>query len=404
MRYALIFCLTVFCFFAIAICLNAKYLKTVGELMNSQEMVLKHRSGEGACVFGTALSGNHYKFKSTSLSLVDADIVALGSSRAMQFSPVAFKVPFYNLGGAMRNLKEGHKLLHEILKKPDRPKVVLLSIDPWWFHEEKNGLDSPVIFKIKSVYRQTKRLLERPLPVMQPTKWLVSRKIPLTHYWQTVTGQNQTTIKEGCDVGVRAVIYKEGYDLWGTRHYTRRISGKEVAFDDKKFVTTISKVMRGSNTYKWVSTPSQDQIRLLASLITLFNQNSMHVVPFVAPFAPSVHKSMINIGKYAYIDAAIEAMKQDYGVHIYDLRNPEIVKANKCEFLDGDHIGTIGTLRLVKHLASVGAIPNRYIDEARLTKTITQFSGLAALPQQSIYLNDETDFLELGCLKKNFRF
>ena len=81
------------------------------------------------------LSNDMFKYKLELIKNIKPKIIALGSSRVMQFREESFNTSFITTGGAMNYLNEGYLFLQE-MKKIHKPEIIILGLDFWWFNEK----------------------------------------------------------------------------------------------------------------------------------------------------------------------------------------------------------------------------------------------------------------------------
>ena len=114
-----------------------------GELVNIDSLVSIQSKNKDPITFGQAYSyqPKYYKLKMT--QSLKPDILVLGSSRAMQFKSYMFNdsLQFYNAGGAINKIRHLNLFISKVPKK-DLPKHIILSIDPWWFNEKWDNLET----------------------------------------------------------------------------------------------------------------------------------------------------------------------------------------------------------------------------------------------------------------------
>jgi len=103
------------------------YLSRLGEFMNLDRIVNQQINNENTVLYGTAVHVNTMNYKRMLLRESNPKVIALGSSRVMQFRQNMFKVEFVNMGGGMNSISEGLILLPDIIAKA--PALVILGID-----------------------------------------------------------------------------------------------------------------------------------------------------------------------------------------------------------------------------------------------------------------------------------
>ncbi|MFM2112326.1 MAG: hypothetical protein RLZZ271_986 [Pseudomonadota bacterium] len=116
-------------------------LKYIGEI--GIDFVIKRQleSQSGDILFLSGLNQDFLDYKLNLAKKRSSEIVALGSSRAMQVREQFFNGSFTNMGGAIGSAAGLQLLANQIgLQKAIHPKTAILFIDPWWFNKKDAGI------------------------------------------------------------------------------------------------------------------------------------------------------------------------------------------------------------------------------------------------------------------------
>jgi hypothetical protein len=110
----------------------AIYIYSSGETMSLEKVKEEQLNSKTEKLYGTALHNNTVNYKRHMLNSTESKIIALGSSRIMQFRANMFLDSFYNTGGVMGSINSGSLVIEDIIKQ--NPEIIFISIDPWWFN------------------------------------------------------------------------------------------------------------------------------------------------------------------------------------------------------------------------------------------------------------------------------
>ena len=109
------------------------YLYRSGEYLGLDEIIASQQESNSKVLYGTALHANTRQYKKELLAKTQPKVIALGSSRVMQFRQHMFSGEFLNLGGGMESIHDGIKLIPDIIKR--KPELIILGLDIWWFND-----------------------------------------------------------------------------------------------------------------------------------------------------------------------------------------------------------------------------------------------------------------------------
>src|SRR5580693_8571968 len=121
---------TVYAMLVVAIGVNYAVLWRAGELRALGDIIARQR--ESGAIYN-ALSIGFADYKYAAYRAVAPQIVAIGTSRAMQIRQRDFVAPFYNLGGLTQGPEQANVLADRLLLRGDPPGVVIFALDFWTF-------------------------------------------------------------------------------------------------------------------------------------------------------------------------------------------------------------------------------------------------------------------------------
>jgi hypothetical protein len=135
---------------------------------------LQHQSGG---LYGSALVYRPYPYKLELYRLNQPDVAVVGSSRALPFLPVGFAASEISLGGAVNEIADGERIIPELLAA-HKPKLVILTLDYWWFNQARVGDPAEV-----SVGTDVAFSLDE---LMAPYRWLADGDVSLRGLLRTM--------------------------------------------------------------------------------------------------------------------------------------------------------------------------------------------------------------------------
>lgn len=362
------------------------FLKGAGEYKSIEDIVTIQRDAlkinNQKIIYGSSIRAVNYYYKKALMNRISPEIIALGSSRVMQFRQEMFSLRFVNLGGAMNSLDSGLKICKDIIKK--KPKLVIIGIDFWWFNEhfQKPGfkeLLAPKQYKAKSSDIDLVR------------NWLKEDKIS---YLDLFKGMLNFPVKA---VGVAGLLNGDGFGPDGSYYYTSVLSGKK-KHHDPRFSDTLSRIKKGERRFEFATRFSDIHFKQFIFILDELAKNDIKVVLFFPPLASVVNNKMVMMEtKYSYIPKLKKALA-GAGYTFYDFTDAKKLGSSDCEFIDGFHGGEVTYSRILNELARADQRVTQYVNLKYLSKKIKEFNGLAFINTRSGSAN-EMDFLGLGCKK-----
>jgi len=359
------------------------YLYRSGEYLGLDEIIASQQESNSKVLYGTALHANTRQYKKELLAKTQPKVIALGSSRVMQFRQHMFSGEFLNLGGGMESIHDGIKLIPDIIKR--KPELIILGLDIWWFND-----------RFQSPEMQSSEISFNPTPSFSHSrrvfKWLRRNKISLNEYILTILqGTPEVSI------GVSG-LKRDGFGEDGSYYYTRTVTG-QIKPLDKGFNNTFKRINDGNKRFQFNSYANNQYIDNIVQLIKKLEKNDMKVIVFFPPFATSVTEKLNEMkDEYQYI-SDIKVKLKDSNIVFSDFSDPMKIKSNDCEFIDGFHGGEITYSRILDNLVYEYSFLEKYINQDSIKESIGQYSGRAFIPDNEITEEPEVDFLGLGCKK-----
>lgn len=362
--------------------LAGAYFMATGDLLDERAVARLQREGGPACTYVTLATNNHTAYKLAAFEDVSPKVVALGSSRVLEFHSRMFTQPFYNLGRAMNDLTDAQ----EVLKRMERngaPDLVLLGLDYWLFSPGyrplPESLASPAVDAADPVqlFRLVGAVWKNPELALNP--------------WALLTADT------ACPIGVAAKRYRAGFGADGFYYYGDRVLRPQGSVEDYQFRDSLARARHGTRRFEHGDEPDPARIEALAAIVRALEARGAKVIVFAPPVAPRVAQEMADSGRYGYVSKSWSAL-MERGVRVHDFHDPASLNLQDCEFIDGFHAGDAAFGRLLQALAVREPMLRPYVDSAELER-LSAITGRAAVYLQETFGIAEPDFLGLGCPK-----
>ena len=331
------------------------WLHSSGDL--AVERAVKNQAAGRFALFGSGVSQDFVDYKLQLYAAVKPQVVALGSSRVMQFRGAYFRRPFLNVGGTAGNLPVLRSTLDAMLRL-HRPEAVILGLDFWWFMPRWN----PDPFKeeppTSGSYGYNLDSLKK------PWTWLLEGKIS----WRDLLGP---------------VLPRS---LGGFR-------------DDRYGIKAFapSPPLKDSRDVGGISTAHLDAF---AEIYCRLKARGIATYVFIAPLSITA------------LDA-LRAREEDYphlfrlrdallarGIEVMDFTDPRTFAATDCEFVDGFHGGEVVYARILRDMADRWSSLLAYVDMDKINAVIRDWRGHALVPDPRLTDRPEVDFMRSDCPKR----
>ena len=374
------------------------WLHSSGDL--AVERAVKNQAAGRFALFGSGVSQDFVDYKLQLYAAVKPQVVALGSSRVMQFRGAYFRRPFLNVGGTAGNLPVLRSTLDAMLRL-HRPEAVILGLDVWWFMPRWN----PDPFKeeppTSGSYGYNLDSLKK------PWTWLLEGKIS----WRDLLGPVLPRSLGGFRddrYGIMAQQTDDGFGSDGSWYYTGEITGQKRPFD-YRFEDTLKQVRYGIKAFA-PSPPLKDSrdvggistahLDAFAEIYCRLKARGIATYVFIAPLSITA------------LDA-LRAREEDYphlfrlrdallarGIEVMDFTDPRTFAATDCEFVDGFHGGEVVYARILRDMADRWSSLLAYVDMDKLNAVIRDWRGHALVPDPRLTDRPEVDFMRSDCPKR----
>jgi hypothetical protein len=352
---------------------------------NSYSDIVK-RQLKNDSLYGDALNQNFFTYKLELIKNKKPKIIALGSSRVMQFRKESFNASFINAGGSMQNLNEGYKFL-ENMYQFHKPEYIILGLDFWWFNDNyPEGVHFPQhenngkTLTYNKLYKTILWLVNGKIKILLPNKEKIENRY--TNY---------------DNLGFNAIFTSTGFRSDGSRLYGDHIFGIERS-PDENFSDTFARIRDGNRRFEYGNELPKNRVETLYKIIKLIEENDTKIILIIPPIANDVYRKMKNY-QYGFVDKFRELINS-LNEENYDYHNPSVISKDDCEFVDGFHGGDVFFNRILKNMHDNNSSISKYIKTDNVNNSINSYQGnTLTINSENIFKNQEVDFLKLGCKK-----
>jgi hypothetical protein len=292
------------------------------------------------------------------------DVLALGSSRVLQFREEMFIKPFFNAGYTIGRVSDFSVFLSKI---PDSklPKYLLLGLDQWMFNKTWNKINKPKLtldwsrnssMSIESGFNATIKFY----------KDIVKGKIDLTHLFQERPNDNSELI------GLNAILNHTGFRNDGSMYYGKQIERllkSDSVNYDFIYKESFDRIKKGNNRFEYGEEIDSKAISDLDSFLSYCNAKGIKVIGIIQPYSDKVFTEMIISKNYKYIDklsSHINPVFNKYNYEIYSYNSTKKCDSSDTEMIDGFHGGEVVYLRMILDILSQNSELNSVCDLKRL--------------------------------------
>ena len=373
------------------------FIMNSGEMLSSKEIVdIQLKKKNELCIVGSGFHDNSNAYYKALFTKVKPKIVSIGSSRIMQFRSAFFDKPFITIG-AMTNLERGMYFIDNVIQQSP-PDIVIIGLDVWWFNENYISPDVNVIIDPSRYDINHRNLIYSTKEITSVYQWIREKKITLNEFFNGMIGRDS----ESSGIGVRGIYDRSGFGPDGSHYYTNIVTGQKHA-EDPFFDETKERIEGGRNRFQYGEIVHNKHINLLKKILSTLHNKDIETIIIFPPFAEAVNNAMDMMGeKYQYIDD-LKAKLKELGIYYYDFTNARLLGSDDCEFVDGFHGGDLTYAKILKYIYDKDPSIREYINISYLERVISNYKGIAFIPDARVTSLPEIDFLKLGCNKEIYR-
>ncbi|UPT71373.1 MAG: hypothetical protein M0D53_02955 [Flavobacterium sp. JAD_PAG50586_2] len=291
------------------------------------------------------------------------EVIALGSSRVLQFRENMFETSFYNAGYTISGVADFVPFLKTIPKEK-HPKYLIIGLDQWMFNKNWDEIKT---IKNASFWKEAFRKNPDIKTIFKTWQDLLASKYSL----------NMSNHKNKIQlIGLNACVNNLGFRNDGSMQYGIDIEKKianDTTANDYNFKDTFSRIEDERIQFKYGNSINPKAISELEKLLTYCKNNQIHVVAFFPPFADAVNKKMNDSKKFGYRDHLYQRCNplfKKYSFELYDYSSLKTINSNDSEVIDGFHGSEMTYAKMLLNILNSGSRLNKVSHPKMLTLAI----------------------------------
>lgn len=327
---------------------------TTGEFADCDQLIETQRQNHDVFIgMGYNEQTAYYKLKN--VNYYQADVIALGTSRVMQFKSDYFCSGFYNCGGAV--IWNYDEYLNFVKNLNYMPKIIIIGLDQWVFNDawNQNSVTYERDTQISMINRKNTSIARIMIQDFINHKWDIYdiEKYPMNY-------------------GFNGRIKDAGFQ-WDGSYYAGNVYHEPTAEKDYMFADTFDRIANGYARFEWGVHIDDETCEYLKAFLEYCDENGITVIGFTPPFAPSVYDRMIASGNYGYlneISPRCEEIFEDYGYEYFNYTDISMLNADDAYFLDGFHGSEVAYAYMVQDMIAQGSCLREYVDVEELEELL----------------------------------
>lgn len=317
-----------------------------GEFCDFDELIQEQRKNHSVFI-GMGYNENTAYYKYTNVNYYQPEIIALGTSRVMQFHDTYFCTGFYNCGGAVGWNYDEYLNFMKNLKYT--PKVVIIGLDQWVFNPawSQYCLEYSDYQPIEMLNRNKMSMEGKMIKDFIAGKW-------------NFDNIDSYSINYGFNGRVR----DRGFQ-WDGSYYYGDVYRSPEDNKDYMFADTFARIDGGYGKFEWGEHIDKQTCEYLIALLEYCYEEGIEVVGFTPPFAPSVNDRMAASSNYGYLSEISPRCREifgEYGYEYFDYTDVRELGLDDACFIDGFHGGEVVYACLVRNMTTQGSCLQKYVD------------------------------------------
>ena len=337
--------------FALAFCALTGLMLYLGESMPLSWVVAQQQAGD--VLYRPKYGNRDQQFKALSVNMRRPEILALGSSRVLQFRAGFFNRKtdaFYNAAAPAWTLPQVSSLLYS-LDPQALPRVLILAIDPPWFNDAYEADDFPAPMS------DLEHLLLVDRSVLQDA--IGGESFDRTDFKNEAYLRREEPGGSGAlALGMRAIRDGHGFRSDGSEQYGDFLIA-DWLWQPQQRENHLEMMRRGEQMYVYGDSVSETSLAVLSDLLDFAAQRDIMVIGFLPSYAPELWERMMARGNHSYMEALTPRLRELFATYefpFFDFSDGASTGTTDEEFFDGWHASELSNLRL--YLAMLGTLPD----------------------------------------------
>lgn len=320
-------------------------------------------------IFRYRYGNRDQQFKILSINQRQPTVLALGSSRILQFRAGFFNQNpeiFYNGAAPGWGLEQILHVLSEI-DQASLPQLLILSIDQPWFNDRVETNEFPDdINDISNIFMVNRSILRDFI-----------QGIDFSRYGFDIVDylvREDPGESDGQALGMRAIRDGHGFRSDGSEQYGDFLIADWLSMEQQRIRHKVW-MREGRRMYAYGDRLSEERLEQINELLDFASVHNIMVIGFLPPYAPALWTEMMERGNHSYmtiLPPRIEDIFAQYGFAFFDFSDGNMLGVRDDQFFDGWHASELVNLQM--YLIMLSALPDllgSYSDYDRLLEIIT---------------------------------
>ena len=277
------------------------------------------------------------------------EIVAIGTSRAMQIRDYFFTKPFYNLGGLVQGQSQTFALMDQlILKQP--PKTVIFAVDFWTFCTQKK--EFPPFIRPTGAFHDGQG---NPSNALMLLRLFAEGRLSSEDIRQIAEHLFSPLQRALPRTGISTLLSDGGFGPDGSLFSLLSTNSIDTSSDiEARSQIQIKALNRGGGRFTPNCAVSNESLSHLAMLGTELANQGIDLIVIAPPITSALLKAVTSSpAANAYMSQWRQRLKEAWP-QTYDFTDPRSIGSSDCEFYDGIHGGEVAYARIFRTLAKSG--------------------------------------------------
>jgi hypothetical protein len=314
--------------------------------------VIQQQIADETVLYRPRYGNRDQQFKLLSVNMRRPEVLALGSSRILQFRAGFFnRQPdsFYNAAAPAWRLPQVLELLENIAPEAT-PEVLILAIDLPWFNDSYTGdLFPDERSDFDHLFDSNSGLVKD-----------VLMNVPLDRSGFSLGSylDRREPGAGGLALGLRAIRDGHGFRGDGSEQYGDFLIAGWLYPPNTREAHLVW-MREGREMYAYGDTVSASALAMMERLLSIAQARGVTVIGFLPSYMPSLWNEMNARGNHAYMEIAaseLQSMFARYGYPFFDFSDGATINTTDDEFFDGWHASELSNLRLYMQMAE--ALPD----------------------------------------------
>jgi hypothetical protein len=312
----------------------AAFLIYTGEAM-PLSVVVALQSGDAPVLYRPRFGNRDFDYKLLASETRKPEILAVGSSRVLQFRAGFFNrkpETFYNAAAPAWTLQDIDDFLQAL---KHNPRILILALDHPWFNDA--FMFEPPPRRVSDL----NQLFNTAISVLQSLT--IGDQLDFNFMLRRVEPK-----RGGLALGFRAIVAGHGFRNDGSEQYGDFLVAHYLSPDIER-ARHLDWMLTGQRMYVYGDHVSETRLAQLEAILARCKERGILVVGFTPSFVPSLYDEMLAAGRHGYISELPVRLREMFdrdGYVYFDFSDGETIGAKDADFFDGWHASELANLFL----------------------------------------------------------